>query len=368
VDEMLCDEVAANLKRAVKSPKPYAWFFCAKGEDGKPVLLVGKRAAEVRQRGKEIRKTAADKKGGRGRVVLGDDGKLVFGLEDGNAPINVVEKLLRLKIATDPGLKKVKGLLQKARVIEGEELLELLGPSESEEEEASEGADLGKLKAALDTARVRSKGAYDAAVARVGSGHAELAALGPLQESAKKARQDALALEAKDPTKAAALFSSAVSLYEEIGDTAEAVGLEDEGEESEGEESEAPSTPRKASDLGKLAEELASALESAGKQIEALKKALVATGDPDLLRIADLGLNALTAGHRTSVQAALLDARGASQQEREAAVAKVAAAASAFLDHLDDAIFEACDDNPFGVKVKLRKTLGNPLRKLAAAA
>lgn len=361
MDQTQYDECVTALKRAVKSETPYAWSFCAKGADDEPVLFVGKREAEVKKAGKAARKDALDKKSGSGRVMMGGDGRLVFGLDEGTAPPVLIQKLIRLKLATNPALKAVKGLLVKAIVVEGEAFTSQM----SAEVEAEEGAgvDLAALQARLDAARVRSKGAYEAAVARAGATHPDLLALKKLQEQGKAARTEALGAEGK--AGAAEKFTLAISLYEELADSAAAAGMaveEDEGAEDEGEEAAQEADP---AELMRL---FTDAIGAVGVQLDGLRKALMASGDPELKQIAEFGLGALTAGHRTRLQASLMEARGTSGDKRAAALAKVATNASAFLDHLEDQRFDAVDQNPFGVKVTVRKTLGGALRTLAVAA
>ena len=43
-----------GLKRARRSPRPYAFYFLAEAEDGAPLLLVGKKLPEIKKAGKEF--------------------------------------------------------------------------------------------------------------------------------------------------------------------------------------------------------------------------------------------------------------------------------------------------------------------------
>ena len=78
--------------------------------------------------------------------------------------------------------------------------------------------------------------------------------------------------------------------------------------------------------------------------------------------IGEYGLNAITGGHKVRVMAALLGA----QRGNAGDLGKLATLAAGFREHLtsDDRV-EACDDNPFGVAVSVRATLGPALDLLA---
>ena len=108
--------------------------------------------------------------------------------------------------------------------------------------------------------------------------------------------------------------------------------------------------------------------EQVNRQLEQLRSALQSSGDPDLEKIADMGLNAVTADFRVPMQAALLNVDRASGEGMRKAIADAREAVTEFYDHIEnDERVEVCDDNPFedeGVKVSIRGTLGVALADL----
>lgn len=92
-------------------------------------------------------------------------------------------------------------------------------------------------------------------------------------------------------------------------------------------------------------------------------------GDPDgeLRQIAEFGLPGLTANHRVPMQAALMsiDAAVSDPIRLKGLVAKAAGLAAAYANHLRSAqTIAAVDENPFGVAVSIRQTLGGALDDL----
>jgi hypothetical protein len=82
--------------------------------------------------------------------------------------------------------------------------------------------------------------------------------------------------------------------------------------------------------------------------------------DPDLTRIAEFGLNGITGRASVGLMVALreADTAGADQQARK----KLAEAVASYRSFLDGSPTVALiDDNPFGVSVSLRATLGGAL-------
>jgi hypothetical protein len=89
-------------------------------------------------------------------------------------------------------------------------------------------------------------------------------------------------------------------------------------------------------------------------QISALQTALRATDDDELHEIGEYGLNAMTAGFKVPLLAALLGAENGAASDR----AKLAEIIPKFRRHIDsDERIEACDENPFSVTVSIRATL-----------
>ncbi len=111
----------------------------------------------------------------------------------------------------------------------------------------------------------------------------------------------------------------------------------------------------------------AAATDTVNAQITQLQLALRETGDVDLLGIADSGLNALTAGTRVPLMAALMDA-GSDGANIEAAAPKVLKAVAAFRTRLNAPEIMACDSNPFGVEVSIADTFAAALDQLGYVA
>ncbi len=102
-------------------------------------------------------------------------------------------------------------------------------------------------------------------------------------------------------------------------------------------------------------------------QISTLQSALRADGDDTLKQIAEFGMNALTGNHRVQLMAAFAEIGGGDP----ALTAKLAPGTvrliQAFRTFLEsDEKIEVCDDNPFGVKVTIRNTLGAALGRMEA--
>ncbi|MFY9459909.1 MAG: hypothetical protein WAP57_09180, partial [Aquabacterium commune] len=106
------------------------------------------------------------------------------------------------------------------------------------------------------------------------------------------------------------------------------------------------------------------AMDEAVAQMGKLRTALLKDPDPDLQQIAEFGLSAVTDGHRVPMMAAVMSIDGAMQNEAKlrAAIGQARAQAKRFSAHLQSSpTVAACDENPFGVEVSLRDTLGGAL-------
>jgi hypothetical protein len=113
------------------------------------------------------------------------------------------------------------------------------------------------------------------------------------------------------------------------------------------------------------------ALEIVDTQLDAVRAGMVATGDPDFLRIADLGLPALTRHHKTPVMASLMDVDRSSGDARGAACQRARQAVAAFQAHVQvEPKLKALDEasgTAFGVPLNLRRALGAGLEALSQA-
>jgi len=106
------------------------------------------------------------------------------------------------------------------------------------------------------------------------------------------------------------------------------------------------------------------ALETVDAQISQLQSALKAQDDDELQEISEYGLNGVTGGFKVKLMAALMGV----QRGNEGDKAKLPGLIDGLRDVLDsDERIEACDENPFGVAVTIRSTIGGALDGLAAA-
>jgi hypothetical protein len=112
---------------------------------------------------------------------------------------------------------------------------------------------------------------------------------------------------------------------------------------------------------GKLTPIWTGAKERVDQGFDALQKALRAANDPDLLQLAEYGLNSITDRQSVKLMAALMEADSGGDTR------KLVAAINSFRDFLDgSAIVDLLEDNPLGVKVSLRTQLGPALDIIAS--
>jgi hypothetical protein len=110
------------------------------------------------------------------------------------------------------------------------------------------------------------------------------------------------------------------------------------------------------------------AIETVDGQISSLQKVLKTSDFPFLHRIADAGMNGITGNHKVPVFTAIREVGAAAAGGRETAAAKARSAIDAFVTHLDtDPRVQACDRNPFGISVAIKKTLVPALTDLRTA-
>lgn len=108
--------------------------------------------------------------------------------------------------------------------------------------------------------------------------------------------------------------------------------------------------------------------EKVDEQISKLQVALRASGDAGLAAIADKGLNGVTGNFKVPLLALIRDIESAGAAGFSERAPRAAAAANAFLAHLQTAKTVAvCDSNPL-TPVSIRATLGPALTTLARAA
>ncbi len=110
------------------------------------------------------------------------------------------------------------------------------------------------------------------------------------------------------------------------------------------------------------------AVEAVDAQMAALAMVLKASDDPGLRTIAEFGLSSVFAGEKVRLMAACMSVSGA----RDGTLARTTTAAQKaigdFARHLASSEkVRVCDNNDFGVKVRIRATLAPALRRLAEA-
>ncbi|HET8997540.1 MAG TPA: hypothetical protein VFN42_12805 [Acetobacteraceae bacterium] len=103
-------------------------------------------------------------------------------------------------------------------------------------------------------------------------------------------------------------------------------------------------------------------------RLGALRRALLDEDDPDFARLADSGLFALGTRQNVTLMASLTAFRGAPPDALAEPAARVREAVRAYGELLATSpIPQVVDENPFGVDVKLRATLGDALARIVAA-
>jgi hypothetical protein len=107
------------------------------------------------------------------------------------------------------------------------------------------------------------------------------------------------------------------------------------------------------------------AREAVDTGISQLQAALRGYDDPDLARIADMGLNGVTEGLQSGLMAALFDFQRATGENRTKAAQVLGQRAAECRKQIEgDPIIALCEDNPFGVAVSIRGPLGAALSEL----
>ena len=103
-------------------------------------------------------------------------------------------------------------------------------------------------------------------------------------------------------------------------------------------------------------------------QLANLQSALKKSNDEDFREIAEFGLNGVTGNFKVPLMAALKEMDNVHADTLPKTSARTRAIIAGFRKHLtSSAKIEACDDNPFGVKMSIRQTIGGGLDKLEEA-
>jgi hypothetical protein len=102
-------------------------------------------------------------------------------------------------------------------------------------------------------------------------------------------------------------------------------------------------------------------------QIAQLQTALRSTNDVELHEIAEFGMNGLTGNNKVRLMAALRDILEAAPDKRGKHAKAALKVSNAFRAHLQSSgTVEACENNPFGVQVAIRRILLPVLDQLDA--
>jgi hypothetical protein len=110
------------------------------------------------------------------------------------------------------------------------------------------------------------------------------------------------------------------------------------------------------------------AKESVDEGISKLQTALRGQNQPVLARIADMGLNGVTDGNQTALTKALFDYKAASAADRSTFAKALQAQVGTYAQFLgSDPVLSLVENNPFGIAVPIRSTLGTALRQIATA-
>jgi hypothetical protein len=103
-------------------------------------------------------------------------------------------------------------------------------------------------------------------------------------------------------------------------------------------------------------------------QLAQLQGALKKSKDEDFQRIAEYGLNAVTGNFKVPLMAALIEMDGISEEAFPKTAARTRSLVARFRKHIEtNEKVAVCDDNPFGVKVSVRQTMGGGLARLEEA-
>ena len=333
------------------------------------------KGSKAINKGKKLRKAITSSKFARG-IVMGRGAKLFFELHSGTANPSHM-KIGFKKAFTDDALKSLKSLLRKAVIgkpekdtDESAEEPEVVDDNEEEEEEDSVltvqerielaelialQGDLSERNSELQRSLLSVEDAQqeqEELLKELNSEITRLESSTPVDEEALQAHRTALA-EAST-TGITPFFDVSSELPQDISNL---LSLTTQLDLSQ------PATPAPDQDWRAAFDGYRTAMTAVDNQLEALRSALAASGDRELLRIGEYGLETLTSRYKEPLSTALLVAEHAA--EPTAALRQIRDLATAFTAHLDaDAAVMVTDNNPFGVAISLRSTLSPALRTL----
>ncbi len=111
-----------------------------------------------------------------------------------------------------------------------------------------------------------------------------------------------------------------------------------------------------------------SAVRTVDGQISKLQSVLKTSEDPELVEIAEFGLNAITGNHKVRVMSSVFEISSAGAAPESKIVGQALKRISAFENHIaNDERIKATDLNPFGVSVSISATMGAALGELSRA-
>lgn len=172
-----------------------------------------------------------------------------------------------------------------------------------------------------------------------------------------------------DPGAKAAVLAAAQQVQKTVsGDVAEAQRALDALKELLGGTGEAAPTGNFDSLWPAAKQAWQDASDTVDGQITKLQSALKKTKDDELHEIAEFGLNGVTGDFKVPLMAAIRDIDSAAPDARSKAVSKAQGIVAGFSKHIaTDARVGVCDENPFGVTLTIRKSIGGALKQLETA-
>ena len=329
------------------------------------------KGSKVAARGKKLRQEISGAKFGRGLVKMKGT-KLLFELHTGNATKDHM-KLGFKKAFTAPENKRLKTMLRRALVVK-------VGRRDSSPEEVDESVE-DEPTPELDLSAVLAPGELRALLAQQGDLEQRNADLKDSFLSASEAQAeiqtstDELSREIRSLEQASTLdlralqqkrYALAEMLYVGTDPFPEVGTPLPDGVRSV---LNAAVTNLKLTDWSRTAAQWSTTAQQVTRQLDALKTALLADGDPELAAIAARDLPALAGPALTMLDDAIDALDGLPADKRAAGLARISMMAGTLADQLaTDKAVEVIDNNPFGVSVSLQEVLIPELRALAAAA
>ena len=340
-----------DLKQAMNKmksahDKPFFFFFCDQGADGKPVLLVDVKPIAQKEIA-EVLATAKKKTKILGKMSINPAGELDV-VPKGNAPSNLATGIQ--KASRDANAMVFRSIN--------------IGAAEKEEEEEQGGETADSPEVAALRAKIKAfEPAFRKAVESGGPQADTVKLLYEKMEEGLAEGKVPLAGQILEKLQAAVtnLLKGALAKQGSVPQTLPApppVPPPTGGRP--------PSTPPPGGGkppefvpawaAAKIAWQAAS--DTVDSQITQLQRALRESADDELKQIGEFGLNALTGNFKVPLLAAIRGVDSAGGPALKAAADKLVAIIDGFQKHINsDEGVAACDDNPFGVTVTIKSSL-----------